>query len=81
VVKELKNMTEPELRDLFTALARTIEARLPPGPSSKGKALFMLVVFDEPKLCQYVSNANRQDCIKAMRETAERFEHKEIIGS
>jgi hypothetical protein len=75
----LRDMTEPELREYFNLLAAAIEETLPGGSSKKGRALFVLLVFDEPGLAQYVSNAERQDIIKAMRETADRLEAKQDI--
>jgi hypothetical protein len=75
----LRDMTEPELREYFNLLAAAIEETLPGGSSKKGRALFVLLVFDEPGLAQYVSNAERRDIIKAMRETADRLEAKQDI--
>lgn len=78
-MKPFEDMTEPELREACSRIARATEAELPPGPSSRGKALFVLVIFDDPKVAQYVSNANRQDIIKSMRETADRLERREDV--
>lgn len=71
--KQLKNMTEPELRTYCNLLAKATASVLPDG------AMFMLLLFDESCIAQYVSNANRADMIKAMRETADRLESKEDI--
>jgi uncharacterized protein with PhoU and TrkA domain len=67
----LVNMTEPEIRDLLIEIADYIE--------NCTDSLFMVVVFDDPGVAQYVSNANRKDCIKAMEETAKRFRNNETI--
>ena len=75
----LEHMSEPELRDYFRQLARNIEAQLPPGPSNKGRCLFVLLVTDESNIAQYVSNAVRSDIIKFLRETADRLESSEDI--
>jgi hypothetical protein len=77
----LKDLTEPELRDYFRGLARMIEGALPPGPSSKGRCLFALIVTDtmEAGIGQYVSNVQRADMIKMLRETADRLEKNEDI--
>jgi hypothetical protein len=74
-------MTEPELREFFSRLARTIESQLPPGPSKKGKCLFFLAVQDTtgPGIGQYVSNIERDGAIKLLRETADRLEGREDI--
>lgn len=70
--KELKNMTEPELRELMIDITEHIK--------SKTDSLFLVLLFDEPGISQYISNANRADCINAMREAANRFENYEEIG-
>lgn len=69
--KQFSNMTEPEIKVLLKDLANYI--------TQKTGSLFMLVVFDEPGVAQYISNAKREDCIKAMEETAQRFRNNEII--
>ena len=78
-VTAMRHMTEPELREYFRSLSGAIEDCLPAGPSRKGRALFALIVFDDPGVAQYVSNANRQDMIRALRETADRIEKREMI--
>jgi len=80
-MKLFKDMTEVELRDYFTFLARTVESELPSGPSSRGKALFFLVVSDGtgPGISQYVSNIERDGAIKLLRETADRLEGREDV--
>jgi hypothetical protein len=37
---------------------------------------FCLLTFNfyEPSMCNYISNANREDAIKCLRETADRLE-------
>ena len=69
----LKNMTEPQLRDLMNGLAKNVADQTPDG------TLFFLVLFDDPGLCQYVSNARREDIVKAMRETADRLEGNQDV--
>lgn len=46
-----------------------------------GRKGFCLIVFDfnEPGVSNYISNANREDMIKSLKETIERFENNEII--
>jgi hypothetical protein len=36
--------------------------------------MFVLVLFNDPKVAQYVSNCTRESMIEAMRETADRLE-------
>ena len=82
-MKRLIDMTEPELFGYFNALASTIETLLPaevvPCAGRNGRCLFALLVFDDPGIAQYVSNAQREDIIKAMRECADRLERREVI--
>lgn len=42
---------------------------------------FALIVFEfhEPGIGNYISNADREDMIKALRETADRIEKNEVI--
>jgi hypothetical protein len=80
-MKLIRDMTEPELRDYFNRLARMVEDALPAGPSAKGKCLFALIVADsvEPGVGQYVSNVNRADMVRLLRETADRLERREDL--
>lgn len=80
-MKLLCEMTEPELRELGIRLGRTIEDMLPPGPSNNGKCLFAVIYTDttEPGVGQYLANIRREDCIKMLRETADRLERREDV--
>lgn len=80
-MKQMRNMTEPELRDFCLVLARLVEGALPPGPSSKGKCLFFLTFTEtvEPGIGQYVSNVRREDAIKWLREQADRLELRQDV--
>ena len=44
---------------------------------------FTLLVFEfgKPGISDYISNANREDMIKGLRETALRLENKEDVGN
>lgn len=74
MAKLLRDMNEPEMRHYFNLLARATESVLP-----EDARKFVLLVFDDPGLCQYVGNVERADVIKAMRETANRLESNEDI--
>jgi hypothetical protein len=76
-MKKLGQMTQPELKDYMTRCARAIEGVA----SSLGieNPLFVLVLFNDPKIGQYVSNCARVDMIKVMRETAERLEKRQDV--
>lgn len=80
-MKLIKDMTEPELRAYFFGLAAMLEDQLPPGPSARGKCLFFLIVNDQidPGIAQYVSNVQRADAIKMLRETADRLERRQDV--
>src|SRR5690606_23691643 len=45
-----------------------------PGAGNRGKALFALLVFDEPGLAYYTSNADRETMVLALRESVSRLE-------
>ena len=66
-IPKFEDMTEVDLRDYLNDIAEKVKNLLP------GK-LFTLLVFDQSKIGQYVSNANRADMIKAMRELADVLE-------
>lgn len=57
------------------ALASIIDQVLNPDQENKGTGFCLLVFgFNAPGISNYVSNANRADMIKALRETADRLE-------
>jgi len=73
---QLDDMTEPELRRIMTAVARAVEAQLPRGVG------FVVLAADfgaDPGTAQYVANASRQDCIRWLRETADRLEARDDV--
>lgn len=75
----LKDMTEPELNWYFREMAAMIEGVLPPGPSARDTCLFAMLVMDESNIAQYVSNVQRADMIKMLRETADRLEKRQDV--
>lgn len=76
-MKLLKDMTEPQLRialDVMAAkLMRTAELLEIEQPR------FVLLLFNDPKVSQYVCNCERADMIHALREAADRLERMEDI--
>jgi len=74
-MKSLDDMTEPELRDLFNRVARAIDGMLPDGTG------FVLIAapFGPEGVGQYVANGDREDCIRWMRETADRLDGREDV--
>ena len=76
-MKKLEDMTEPELQDYMNAIARLIVAA-----SEKigvEKPQFLLLMFNDPKVAQYVANCSRDSMIKCMKEAIKRFEGNEDI--
>lgn len=63
-----------ETRDAMNALAQAITELFP----SYGFA-FLLFEFHSPGTSNYISNAERADMIKALRETADRLESNQDI--
>jgi hypothetical protein len=76
-MKRLEDMTEPELRQFCSACANSIE--LTAELLEVEKPLFVLVLFNDPKIAQYISNCERATTIEAMRETAERLEKRQDV--
>lgn len=77
--KEFKYLTEPELKAVMTECAFAIE-RAFDKHGINDKPLFILYVFNDPKIAQYISSANRSDAITAMRECADRLERKDELA-
>ena len=77
MIKRFEDMTEPELRAAMISMADGVQA----GADFAGldKPLFVLLVFNDPKLGQYISNCKRADMITVLRETADRLERKEDV--
>ena len=69
----LEILTESELRDLMNRCARAVKSVL------GQKSQFALIVFDDPKVAQYVSTCTRETMIEALKETVHRLEHKDDV--
>lgn len=76
-MEHLEDMTEPELANLMTTTAKAIEANF--ATQGVEKPRFCLVVFNDPKIAQYIGNCQRADMIASMRETADRLERKQDV--
>lgn len=76
-MKRLEDMTEPELSEVMTNLAR----RIRDGCAIMGveRPLFALVLFNDPKVGQYISNCERSSMIEALREAADRIESRQDV--
>lgn len=76
-VAKIEDLTEPELAELMQLLANQVKgtcvARKVEPP------LFALLLFNDPKVAQYIANCEREDVIQAMRECADRLELKQDV--
>lgn len=72
-MKPLEEMTEPELKEIMTRCANSLRWHL------GKKTQFALIVFDDPKVAQYISTCTRETMIEAMRETADRLAKKQDV--
>ncbi len=76
-MKKLEHMTEPELRAYLNACGQALEAVS--DALQVERPLFALVLFNDPKVGQYVANCRREDVIAALRETADRLESRQDV--
>jgi hypothetical protein len=76
-LQRLEDMTEPELRDLMNLCGRAIEAAC--GALGVERPHFALLLFNDPKVAQWMSNCERADVIKAMRACADRLERRQDV--
>lgn len=70
----LSEMTADALKVYCNNLCRRIELEL---PQTDPKTCFVLIVFDDPSMGQYMSNGTRETMIAALRETLQRLENQE----
>lgn len=76
-MKKLEHMNESELRDLLNTIGKNIVATA----TNLGceKPLFCLLLFNDPKLAQYICNCKRDTMVAALREAANRLERSEDV--
>lgn len=77
MLRELRNMTEPELGELMRYAAKRIESAF--ADLRVEKPLFALVVWNDKQIGQYIANCQRADMIVALRETADRLERNQDV--
>ncbi len=77
-MKQLDDMTEPELLELMIAMGKQIDAVC--AVMEVERPLFALLLFNDPRITQYVTNCRREDIIVAMRETANRLSPKQDVS-
>src|SRR5262249_61899681 len=73
----LEDMTEPELRRLCHMEGQAVEQVA--AALGVEKPLFVLLLFNDPKIAQYVCNCRREEVIRAMRECALRLEGRQDV--
>lgn len=76
-MKKLEYMTEPELAEVMRGLADRMMEYAKEIDLEKPK--FVLLLFNDPAIAQYISNVMREDVIKSLRETAGRLERREDV--
>lgn len=73
----LEDMNEMELSALMNEIGAAITTV--GHYHGVGRLLFTLIVFNDPKVGQYLCNVDRKGAITAMRETADRLENKDTV--
>lgn len=76
-MRQLEHMTEPELRELMNIMGRGID--MIAERMDVEKPLFVLLLFNDPRIAQFMSSCDRSTMVQALRETADRLERKEIV--
>ena len=76
-MKRLEDMTEPQIGRLMTTAARAVE--LAAEVTGVERPLFVLLVFKDPKVAQYVANCDRASVVAALREAADRLERRQDV--
>lgn len=74
---KLENLNEPQLRSMMRAMAQSVE--IVAENFGCEKPLFTLLLFNDPKVGQYICNCQRAEMIQCLRETADRLERREDI--
>jgi hypothetical protein len=70
--RQIQYMTEPELQEFMRNLAMAIE--FVAENENVEKINFTLVVWNDPKIGQYIANVSRENMTEALRELANRLE-------
>ncbi len=76
--RQLEHFTEPELKSFMDSACRAVEDI--GFCHGVGRTQFLLLVFNDPKLCQYAANCTRATMIEAMKEAVARLESKEDVA-
>jgi hypothetical protein len=76
-MQRLQDLDERELKHLMTTVCYGIERAA--GACGVERPMYVVVLFNDPKVGRYASNCQRSDIITAMRETADRLEKGEDV--
>lgn len=76
--RKLQDMTEPELRELMDGYHDALKAEAI--VKRVDRPQYVLLVFNDPEIAQYIATVNRSDAIKALREAANRIERNQILS-
>jgi hypothetical protein len=74
MAKELQDMTEPELKEYFNGLMKTIHAARTPDTIGA-----MLIVFQTNGISQYAASIDPEPAPQALRELADRLEKRQTV--
>jgi len=69
----LAEMTPEDQTTYMRMLAETVQSIMPAGPGKSGRALFLIIIFDEGR-GRYVGNVNLADVPDPLRELADHIE-------
>jgi len=76
--RRFEEMTEVEIGALMRALAWNAD-RILRVHGGEGPPKFALLVFNDPAAAQYISSCNREDMVRALRESADRLEARQEV--
>jgi hypothetical protein len=77
-MKRLEDMTEPELAAVMRFLAEVLVEAAAAAKIETPR--FCLLLFNDPRVAQYVGNCERATMIEALREAADRLERHEDLA-
>lgn len=75
--KKMEHMTEPELREFCNACAT--QMKVVAAVFEVEDPLFVILLFNDPEVSQYVCNCKRDTMVEALREAANRLENREDV--
>lgn len=73
-MKDVRDMTEPELKQWMESLLELNQSLSPTGIAG-----FMVIAFGEDYITHYASSIEREGAIQALRELADRLESGDTV--